>query len=103
MTTPPLLTPDERRIVDAILARLVPTVSVCVFGSRATGQHARRYSDLDLALMTREPLPPDQLAELAEAFEESDLPWTVDVIDWAAAGAVFRQRVAADLRPWSSL
>lgn len=103
MMTPSLLTLEERRIVDAILARLVPAVSVCVFGSRATGQHVRRYSDLDLVLMTDEPLPPDQLAELAEAFEESDLPWTVDVIDWAAAGAAFRQRIEADLRPWPTL
>ncbi len=88
--------PEHEEIVRAILARHVPPgVSVAAFGSRATGK-ARRHSDLDLALQGEGPLPPSLLADLAEAFDESDLPWKVDLIDWAAATEGFRQIVDQD-------
>ena len=88
--------PEHEAIVRAILAQhLPPGVSIAVFGSRATGK-SRRYSDLDLAVQGEGPLPPSLLADLAEAFDESDLPWKVDLIDWAAATEGFRQMVDQD-------
>ena len=36
----------------------------------------------------------DEQAALAEAFSESDLPWRVDVVDWATLDEDFRARVA---------
>ncbi len=88
--------PDHEAIVRAILARhLPPGVSVAVFGSPARGR-SRRYSDLDLALLGDGPLPTSLLADLAEAFDESDLPWKVDLVDWAAANEGFRKIVDQD-------
>ncbi len=90
------ISPEHEAIVRAILARHVPQgVSVAVFGSRATGK-SRRYSDLDLALQGDGPLPTSLLADLAEAFDESDLPWKVDLVDWAAATEGFRKIVDRD-------
>jgi predicted nucleotidyltransferase len=90
------INPEHEAIVRAILAQHVPPgVSVAVFGSRATGK-ARRYSDLDLALQGGGPLPPSLLADLAEAFDESELPWKVDLLDWAAANEGFRKIVDQD-------
>ena len=77
-------------IVKRILARHVPDCKVLAFGSRVCGT-ARRYSDLDLALMTSEPLDIRRSSELKEAFAQSDLPFRVDIVDWASASDNFRR------------
>lgn len=82
-------------LVKAILRAHVPERQVCAFGSRAR-QCAKPYSDLDLAIMCDEPLSLDVLAALNEAFAESDLPWKVDVVDWARMGDAFRRIVERD-------
>ena len=33
---------------------------------------------------------------LAEAFSESDLPWKVDIVDWASTGETFRAIIDRD-------
>ncbi len=83
------------RVVALLRAHLPPATRVWVFGSRATGR-AGRWSDLDLAVDAGRRLSLDEQAALAEAFSESDLPFTVDVVDWQAAGDRFRQTIAAD-------
>ncbi len=82
--------PHERAMVEAILARHVPDREVWVFGSRANDK-ARTFSDLDLAVMGDTPLDLATGAALAEAFSESDLPWRVDVVDWATTSEAFRR------------
>ena len=83
----------ELGIVRKILERVVPGRRVWAFGSRVTGR-AKKFSDLDLAVLGDAPLPLGTMAELAEAFSESDLPWKVDVVDWATASERFRGVVA---------
>lgn len=96
------LNPEHRAIVDRILrAHLPQGAAIWVFGSRVAGR-ARPYSDLDLAIDAGRRLRLDELGTLAEAFSDSDLPWTVDVIDWHAAGPGFRAAIAADLVPWEA-
>lgn len=91
-------TAEQEALVRAILADHLPdSVAVSVFGSRVTGK-ARRYSDLDLALAGDGPIAAGTKLDLAEAFDESDLPWKVDLIDWASTSEHFRQIIAADLR-----
>ena len=85
--------PRHREIVAAILHRHVPRREVWVFGSRATGQ-SRPYSDLDLAIGGDIPLSLAILAALSEDFENSLLPFKVDVVDWATAPDSFRQIIA---------
>lgn len=36
-------------------------------------------------------LPLDVAVALAEDFSESDLPWKVDIVDWATTSAAFRK------------
>lgn len=59
-----------------------------MFGSRIKGT-AKHYSDLDLVLLTEAPLTIRQQRELEEAF--SDLPFKVDLIDWASCSDNFKQ------------
>ena len=78
--------------VKAILHAHLPGREVWAFGSRAR-RCAKPYSDLDLVIMGDESLSLDVLAALNEAFAESDLPWKVDVVDWARMSDAFRRIV----------
>lgn len=89
------VTPTQWGIVTAILRAHVPERAVWAFGSRTTGR-AKPYSDLDLAIIGDAPLGLPRLAALAEAFTESDLPWKVDVVDWATTSEAFREVIARD-------
>lgn len=84
--------PRHWDIVRRILAEQLPGCEVWAFGSRARGA-AKPHSDLDLAVLTAEPLPLAVAARLHEAFSESDLPWRVDVVDWASTSEAFRRLI----------
>ncbi|WP_311240223.1 MULTISPECIES: restriction endonuclease subunit S [unclassified Xanthomonas] len=87
--------PDHWQIVRDILRKHVPQCAVWAFGSRAKWL-AKQYSDLDLAIITDRPLSLAVSAALADDFSESDLPWKVDVIDWATAGESFRKIIGRE-------
>ena len=57
--------------------------------------NARETSDLDLALMTDTPLSIDRTAALRAAFTDSELPFRVDVVDWASTSQSFRKMIHA--------
>jgi type I restriction enzyme S subunit len=81
MATPGIdLRPGEWEIIREILRRHVPDREVWAFGSRAN-QTAKKFSDLDLAILGDQPLTLSTLAELADDFSESDLPFKVDILD----------------------
>ena len=88
---------DPRDWVDVvrILHEQAPAMEVWAFGSRAR-RTAKPYSDLDLALITQQPLSLDQLAAITDAFATSDLPIRIDVVDWASTSEAFRKRIAQD-------
>lgn len=91
---PPIdVRPDLWDMVQDILHAHVPQYEVWAFGSRAKWT-AKPYSDLDLAVITDQPLSLSMQATLTDAFAESDLPWRVDVVDWASTSAAFRQIIA---------
>jgi predicted nucleotidyltransferase len=89
------LSESDLSIVQDILARYVPNRPVFVFGSRANGR-AQRRSDLDLAVGGTEPLNFRIQGELADAFDESDLPIEVDVVDLSAVSETFRKRIMSE-------
>jgi predicted nucleotidyltransferase len=82
--------PSDLDAVVRILAKHVPEREVWAFGSRAGGT-AKQFSDLDLAILGDRPISAGVLADLQEAFRESDLPFKVDVIDWATTQNHFRR------------
>ena len=79
--------------VRTILQAYVPDCEVWAFGSRV-GSAAKRFSDLDLAIVSAAAIPTRRLALLTNAFEESDLPIKVDVVDWQSTSPALRQRIA---------
>ena len=93
---PPIdIHPKHWQMVKDILSKHVPQHEVWAFGSRAKWT-ARQYSDLDIAILTQKPLPLSVSAALSDDFSESDLPWTVDVVDWATTSESFRQIIERD-------
>lgn len=89
------LNPRSLRTVQRILAEYVPDSEVRAYGSRARWE-AKDYSDLDLAVVGDGPTDLGILGDLREAFEESDLPIRVDVVDWHTIDDAFRSRIEAD-------
>ena len=89
------LKPEHYNIVAGILREYVPEHEVIVFGSRATGM-AREKSDLDLCIMGPSPLSLSEQGKLADAFDESPLPFKVDVIEWASLEKWFQDIVRKD-------
>lgn len=85
-----IITNEELAIVKKILQTHIPNLEVWAFGSRVKG-NAKPYSDLDLAVITKEPLSLQTHADLVDAFSESDLPWKVDIVDWALVAEPFKQ------------
>jgi predicted nucleotidyltransferase len=85
------ISPDYLSIVKNILSEIVPDAKVYVFGSRAaaTGT-AKKHSDLDLAVKGNGTIDKKVMRKLVTAFEKSDLPFRVDVVDLEATKENFR-------------
>lgn len=82
--------PDDLKTVQEILHTHIPEYEVRIFGSRLLGK-ARKTSDLDLAIMTDKRLDSARMADLREAFSQSDLPFKVDLVNWASISESFRK------------
>jgi len=101
MTRPVEITADERRIVEDILARLLPAgYRVYVFGSRATGIRLKPCSDLDLVIEGPEPLTLSLSGKLAHEFDECLLPYKVDIVDRMSVRPEFGRIVDASKVPF---
>ena len=87
------LNPHHLDTVRAILAEHVPDCEVMAFGSRAAWT-AHERSDLDLAVACGERAADGAITRLREAFEDSDLPIRVDVLDWHTIADSFRETIA---------
>jgi len=87
--------PDHLEWVKKILAEHVPQADVWAFGSRAKWL-AKDTSDLDLCVDAKQALSFVQIGLLKEAFEDSDLPYKVDVVDWATTSESFRKIIERD-------
>ena len=99
LTNPVDIRPDHLEIVRGILREHLPMgVKVWVFGSRADW-NTKDSSDLDLALEGEGSLNHKLLGALKDAFEESSLPYTVDVVDLSRVGDSFRQIVESQRAP----
>ena len=83
-----------RRMVESILERRLPDREARAFGSRVTGT-AKPYSDLDLVVMGSVKLPTPTLYALRDDFEESELPFRVDVLDWNRLSPKFQNSILA--------
>jgi type I restriction enzyme S subunit len=81
----------HRRAVLRLIRACLPDTEVRAYGSRVK-RTSRPASDLDLVAMAG-PAQRRQVANLREAFEESDLPFSVDVLVWDEIPASFQREI----------
>lgn len=91
------LTADQRRTVLALLRRHLPNTVVWAYGSRVKWTSGPA-SDLDLVAFAT-PAQSPRIAELREAFDESALPFSVDLFVWDDVPMDFRKRIAREHVP----
>ena len=83
------VTNEQLLIIKGILSKHINDTGVRVFGSRITGK-AKKYSDLDLVVFGKTVIDPGIIAKIKEDFEESDLPFRVDILDWNRISEEFK-------------
>ena len=88
------ITAKERKTVLALLARYLPNTTAWVYGSRVKWT-SRPESDLDLVVFTM-PEQAGRVTDLREAFEESNLPFRVDLFVWDDVPEQFRKQIEAE-------
>jgi len=89
---------EARRITRSVLSG--KRIRTWFFGSRATGR-PRRFSDIDLALDAgAAPVDRALLAHLTAAFEESHIPFRVDIVDMASVSPAVRASIETEGQKW---
>ena len=86
------LTDEQRRLVTGVLRKWMDGREVYAFGSRTNGK-ARMHSDLDLAVVGDDELSIVILAGLRDDFEESDLPFRVDIVLWQGLSPAMKEAI----------
>ena len=81
---------------DILRECLQQTAQVYVFGSRAKGT-TKRSADLDLAIDAGRRLTRQESLELWDQFEQSDLPYKVDVVDLHTIKPEFKKMIERDM------
>ena len=66
-----------------------PSYRVFLFGSRATGA-ARKFSDVDVGIQGNRAIDAVTLEYIREDLENSDIPYKVDVVDFATVAPSFK-------------
>jgi predicted nucleotidyltransferase len=84
--------PKHAKIIQDILSR--HPYAFFAFGSRVKGTH-KEFSDLDLCY--KENISDSVIATLQHEFEQSDLPFKVDIVAWNRCAPEFQQHIADDL------
>lgn len=85
-------------VIKEILQKYLPDTEVRAFGSRISGK-AKKYSDLDLVIMGKTKIESKVLIKLKDEFQESDIPFRVDILDWHGISDEFKQTLSKQRMP----
>jgi predicted nucleotidyltransferase len=72
---------------------------VFLFGSRATKKF-KRYSDVDVGLLGNKPIG-NAYYKIINKIEESDIPYKVDIIDFALVDDNFKKIALQEIEIWN--
>jgi len=93
MTSSIDITGEQRRLILDLVARHLPKTPIWAYGSRVKGTSTTK-SDLDLVIFAA-PEQKSAVADLREAFEESNLPFRIDLFIWDEIPETFRSNIEA--------
>lgn len=87
------LNEKQLETVRSVFVRELPQADIFIFGSRATGKF-KPFSDLDIAVdMKGQKIPIDLLTRIENSFEESDLPFKIDIVDLEQISPEFKKAI----------
>lgn len=89
------ITEGELKEIKGLLKKYATGCEVRAFGSRIT-RNVKNYSDLDLVIVGNHKVVRKDMICLKEAFEESKLPFRVDVLDWHNISDDFKKVIEND-------
>lgn len=81
--------------IKEVIFKYLQEGKIYLFGSRAKGK-ARKYSDIDIALDNKD-LDKTILLKIKNEFENSTLPYEVDVLDLNNISESFKKHIIDDL------
>jgi len=73
---------------------------IFLFGSQVSGR-AGRASDIDIAILPITVFPRGVLSQIREELEESNIPYSVDLVDLSRSNPGFVQRVREEGVAWN--
>ncbi len=86
------LTAKQKKMVCDILDSLAPECEVRAYGSRVNGS-PHVGSDLDLVIMNQQKTGRNIATRMKTAFEESNLPFRVDILSWDELPDSFKKNI----------
>lgn len=87
------VTKEDYQILEKIFVDL--PWEIYVFGSRVKGTH-QQFSDLDLCFKSNNKISLNELALVRVRLSESDLPFTVDIVDYLGLSDSFKKVIDRD-------
>jgi len=98
------MNPTRRQALDELRHMVLQALGdhdaeVWLFGSCARGE-VMQHSDIDIAILPRDELPEGFFATLAEAAEESTVPYDVDFVDLRRASPTLLDEVRREGVKW---
>jgi len=91
---------SENYLKQLLMERLPPESKVFLFGSRAKGNPSST-ADIDIGILSKQPLNNTILWELQEIIEESFVPYNVDLVDFYHISDTFKQQALKNIIPWN--
>ncbi|MGB9591769.1 MAG: nucleotidyltransferase family protein [Candidatus Kryptoniota bacterium] len=76
------------------------TVTVFLFGSRV-GKNVKHDSDIDIGFISKNKLEQKLFSKIAEALEESIVPYHVDLIDFGKLEKEFKEIALGEIEIWN--
>ena len=89
---------DKETIIE-IISKQLTEAKIYLFGSRARKDHLPE-SDIDIAIDNRNKIDSFLLSLIKEEIEESNIPFTVDVVDLHDISDDFKKQILKDSVIW---
>ncbi|WP_295155578.1 nucleotidyltransferase family protein [uncultured Brachyspira sp.] len=83
------LSNNEIKIIKNILEKHIQNGKAYLFGSRARGTN-KKFSDIDIAIDINRKLSLSEISRIKDDFEESDLIYITDIIDYNSISKSFK-------------
>ncbi|MBO7550986.1 MAG: nucleotidyltransferase domain-containing protein [Fibrobacter sp.] len=87
---------EQLETVQRILNLHFEGVEVWAYGPRVNGTDCPPDMDLELVVISEKPISFEDMTAVEKAFVESELPFRVDIIDWAKLPESLQKQIKKD-------